>query len=142
ARSDRERARTLEELGDDHAAAFHGDEAVGSYLETLTLLRSDPAALTARVRLCRKAARMAAEKFGAFRSPPDPSLVDDLIREGLSAAEDDESRAWLLTLSGESSLYWRAMKGDDPVPMQLRIDSVRQALEVSEGLDQTDRQTF
>jgi len=85
---------------------------------------------------------MAAEKFGAFRSPPDPSLVDDLIREGLSAAEDDESRAWLLTLSGESSLYWRAMKGDDPVPMQLRIDSVRQALELSEGLDQPDLQIF
>ena len=141
-RSDRERARAQEELGDDHAAAFHGDEAVASYLESLTLVRTDPAATSERARLCRKAARMAAEKFGAFRSPPDPSLVDDLIREGLSAAEDDESRAWLLTLSGESSLYWRAMKGDDPVPMQLRIDSVRQALELSEGLDQPDLQIF
>ena len=141
-RSDRERARAQEELGDDHAAAFHGDEAVASYLESLTLVRPDPAATSERARLCRKAARMAAEKFGAFRSPPDPSLVDDLIREGLSAAEDDESRAWLLTLSGESSLYWRAMKGDDPVPMQLRIDSVRQALELSEGLDQPDLQIF
>jgi tetratricopeptide (TPR) repeat protein len=68
--------------------------------------------------------------------------VDDLIQEGLSAAEDDESRAWLLALSGESSLYWRAMKGDDPVLMQLRIDSVREALGLSEGLDQPDLQIF
>jgi tetratricopeptide (TPR) repeat protein len=132
----------LEELGDDHAAAFHGDEAVESYLESLILVRPDPAATSARVRLCRKAARMAAQKAGTFRVRPDPSLPEELIQEGLSAAEDDESRAWLLALSGECGLYWMMMKGDDPVPMQQRIDSVREALALAEGLDQPDLQIF
>jgi len=141
-RSDRERARALEELGDDHAAAFHGDETFASYLETLALLRLDPAATSARVRLCRKAARMVAEKSGTFRVRPDPSLPEELIREGLSAAPDDESRAWLLALSGAYGLYWRIMRGDDPVPLQRRIDSVREALALAEGLDQPDLQIF
>lgn len=85
---------------------------------------------------------MAAEKSGAFRAQPDPSLPDELIEEGLSAAEDDETRAWLLALSGESSLYWRIMKGDDPVPMQQRIDSVREGLALAEALDQPELQMF
>src|SRR5205823_8909925 len=60
ARSDRERAQSQEDLGDDHAAAFHGDEAVSAYLGALTMLRLDATASSARARRCQKALRMSA----------------------------------------------------------------------------------
>jgi class 3 adenylate cyclase/tetratricopeptide (TPR) repeat protein len=141
-RSDRERGLTLEELGDDHAAAFHGDEAVAAYLEALTLRRPDATASPARARLCQKAARMSAEKAGAFRVQPEPSAVEELLQEGLAAAEDDEARAWLLALSGASSVYWRSMTGADPVAQEARIDAVREGLALAESLDQPDLQMF
>jgi len=133
--SDLERARALEEIGGDHAATFHGDEAVASYLEALALLRADGTASSARARLCSKTVLMSTQKSGTFRVQPDPSLLDELIQEGLAATEDDESRAWLLALTGEVAVYWRSMTRDDPIPMEQRIQAIQEALALSASLD-------
>ncbi len=85
---------------------------------------------------------MSAEKSGAFRVPPDPAHVEQLVREGLAEAGDEESRAWLLALSGVCSVYWRAMTGGDPVPLEERIQSVQDACALAESLDQPELQTF
>src|SRR5207244_2212767 len=114
ARSDGERAQSQEDLGDDHTAAFHGDEAVAAYLGGLTMLRPDATASSARARLCKKALRMSAEKWGTFRVQPEPFALEELVKEGLAAAQDDEDRAWLLALSGQLAIVWRGMAGADP----------------------------
>jgi len=142
ARSDHERAQSQEDLGDDHAAAFHGDEAVSAYLGALTMLRLDATASSARARLCKKALRMSAEKWGTFRVQPDPSALEELVKEGLAAAQDDEDRAWLLALSGKLAIVWRGMAGADPIPLQERIAAVREGLALAESLDRPDLQMF
>jgi class 3 adenylate cyclase/tetratricopeptide (TPR) repeat protein len=142
ARSDRERAQSQEDLGDDHAARFHGDEAVAAYLEALTMLRPDATASSERARLCKKALRMAAEKWGTFRVQPEPSDLEELVKEGLAAAQDDEDRAWLLALSGKLAIVWSGMAGADPIPLQERIAAVREGLALAESLDRLDLQMF
>ena len=139
-RSEGDRARAQEELGDDHAAAFHGDEAVAAYLDALEILRRNPTAPSARARLCRKALVMCANRWGTFRVQPNPSDLEELLREGLAAAEDDESRARLLVLSGKTALIWMAMTGADPVSLPERIAATREGLAIAESLDRPDLQ--
>jgi len=127
------RARVLEEIGDDHAAAFHGDEAIEAYQRALDIVRTLPAA-SEIARLCRKAARMSAEKSGSFRNQPDPAAVEALVRVGLDAASDPESRGWLLALLGTCAIYWRSFTGRDPVSLDERIEATSEALTIGEAL--------
>src|SRR6266540_3829680 len=71
AASNRERARALDALGDDHFALFHGDEAVEAYRQAIALLESDPELAPWGARIAAKAAGMITEKSGAFRIQPD-----------------------------------------------------------------------
>jgi class 3 adenylate cyclase/tetratricopeptide (TPR) repeat protein len=137
-----DRARALEELGDDHVAVYHGDEALASYRQALTIIRSGGGADGDRARICLKAGRMAAEKSGAFRVQPDPAEVESLAREGLEAATDEEARAWLLSLVGACAMYWRMMARHDPVPLEERIDATREALDIAQRIQLADLETF
>jgi class 3 adenylate cyclase/tetratricopeptide (TPR) repeat protein len=141
ARTDAERARALEELGDDHVAVYHGDDALAAYQEALTLIRAGGSAAD-RARVCLNAARIATEKAGAFRNEPDPFAVDELVREGLEVATDDGTRAGLLALVGACGMHWRRGKRTDPVPLEERIRATKEGLEIAERLRIAELETF
>jgi hypothetical protein len=139
AATDHERRRVLEELGDDQGSSFHGEEATGWWVQALAGARADPTAGADRSRLCRKLAWMMADTPGAFRSSPDPALVDQFVTEGLAAAEDAVSRAWLLLAWGMSARLRRGSEPfgqgtqRDPVPIGERIADVERAMAAGEA---------
>jgi predicted ATPase len=98
-----ERRVALEQLGDDEASAYHGEEATAWWARALDSARADPSGRADRARLCRKLAWIMASTPGAFRSSPDPLVVDQLVDEGLAAAGDELDRAWLLLAWGVSA---------------------------------------
>jgi hypothetical protein len=134
ASTDQERRVVLEELGDDQGSAYHGEEATAWWAQALAGARADPAGGADRARLCRKLAWIMAATPGAFRSIPDPAVVDQFVTEGLAAATDELSRAWLLLARGVSARLWRGSEPfgqgvePDPVPIGERIADVEQAL--------------
>jgi predicted ATPase/class 3 adenylate cyclase len=132
--SDGDRAQAYEGLGDDHAAAFHGDEAIAGFRQSLESLRGAEEAGDDRARVCAKAARMIAEKPGTFRVQPTPQLLDELLDEGLASARSPEATAWLLALGGMVSSYWAGFGGGDPVPLEERIRTTQEGLTLAETL--------
>jgi DNA-binding SARP family transcriptional activator len=139
AATDHEHRIILEELGDDHGSAYHGEEAMAAWVQALAGVRADPGAGADRARLCRKLAWLMASTPGAFRSNPDPTVVDQFVAEGLAAAEDPTSRAWLRLARGVSARLWRGSEPygqgalPDPVPIEDRIADVEHALAAAEA---------
>jgi DNA-binding SARP family transcriptional activator len=141
AAGERERLLALEELGDDHESAYHGEEAVAWWLQALAIARSegrsggDPAG--DRTRLCRKVAWLMASTPGAFRANPEPVAVEQFVAEGLAAATDEASRAWLLVARGMTAQLWRGSepfgqgRQPDPTPIAERIADIERALAVA-----------
>jgi hypothetical protein len=139
AASERERRRVLEELGDDQSSAYHGEEAMGWWAQALASARADRSGGADQARLCHKLAWMMANTPGAFRTSPDPALVDQFVAEGLDAAEDDIARAWLLLARGISARLWPGSepfgqgRQRDPVPIEDRTADVEQAMATGEA---------
>ena len=140
----KERARTLEEIGDDEDSVYHGDAADAAWVEALDLVRPAAGHRGDRARLCRKMARMMAFKPGAYRVIPNPARVEALIGEGQDAAEDDAERAWLLLVEGQCARLYR---GSEPFgqgsrydsrPISERIASAERALEMAGALGLQD----
>jgi hypothetical protein len=139
ATTDQERRGVLEELGDDHSSAYHGEEAVGWWAQALANARADPTGGADRARLCRKLAWLMAATPAAFRSSPDPEVVDQFVTEGLADADDEASHAWLLLARGMSARLWRGSEPfgqgtkPDPLPVGARIADVERALAAGEA---------
>ncbi len=140
ARNEKERARILEELGDDHEAAYHGDEALQAYMHALGQIPADRALATHRSRLCIKAVKLAAQ-VGPFRVRPDPRVIEELLDEGLAAASDEKSRGWLLALTGTSASVWIG-RGVDPVPLEERIRATQEALAIATALEDPELHVY
>ncbi|OGN84787.1 MAG: hypothetical protein A2X23_09910 [Chloroflexi bacterium GWC2_73_18] len=122
AATDPERATAHEALGDDHEAAFHGDDAVAAWHEALAIARRDPAFGAQRARVLMRSARMKSLKGGAFRSGrPDPASIDDEVREGLAHAADDPTRTWLHAAFAAAQQQWSLRGEADPVPFAERL---------------------
>jgi hypothetical protein len=117
----------LEALGDDHNAAVHGDDAVSSYREAISILRRTPDADEDRGRVCMVAARMILEKSGAFSSRQNPALIDDLVDEGRRCASDEGVLAWLRALWGAAAVWWLDA-GVDTIAVDERIRSLRSVI--------------
>jgi class 3 adenylate cyclase/tetratricopeptide (TPR) repeat protein len=132
--SDEQRVLALEELGDDHAASYHGNDAVDAYRRAIEVLKEDPGGLDELARVCSKAARMIVEKGGAFRVQLPGSQADEFLRLGLEAVRDRETRAWLLSLFGQCALYWRTFGGGDPIPIEDRIGAAEQGIALAEEI--------
>ena len=66
-------------------------------------------------------------------------MAERLVSEGLAAAPDEVSRAWLLVARGSSARLWRGSepfgqgKLPDPVPIEERIADAERALAVGEA---------
>ncbi|HET9555557.1 MAG TPA: hypothetical protein VFS70_00340, partial [Actinomycetota bacterium] len=139
ASTDQERRVVFEELGDDEGSAYHGEEAMAWWAQALASARADRTSGADRARLCRKLAWIMASTPGAFRSNPDPVVVDQFVTEGLAAATDELSRAWLLLARGVSARLWRGSEPfgqggqRDPVPIGERIADVEGALAAGEA---------
>jgi tetratricopeptide (TPR) repeat protein len=142
ASTDAQRVLALEEVGDDQTARYHGDEAVEAYRQAIALLQADLGAREFLARICSKAARMIIEKSGAWRVQPAPSEADELIRMGLEAVREPETRAWLLSLFGQSALYWRTSGGGDPVPLEERMATAERGAALAEELGTPDLLTL
>jgi tetratricopeptide (TPR) repeat protein len=142
--SDDRRILALEELGDDHAASYHGNEAVDAYRRAIELLKDDPRETDDLARVCSKAARMIIEKGGAFREQPEASEADGYVRMGLAAAREPSTRAWLLALFGQCALYYRSFGGarKDPTPIEERIATAEQGVALAEELGTPDLLTL
>jgi tetratricopeptide (TPR) repeat protein len=142
ATGDAERARAIDELGDDHVGMFHGDEAVEAYREAIALLEPDPELAPWRARICAKAARIITERSGTFRSQPDPSVADKMIDDGLEWADDPATRAWLLAARGRCAIYRRELRVPDPVPFDERLGAVRTAFGMTNSTSDPDLRGF
>jgi hypothetical protein len=138
AADDVQRARAFAAIGDDHEAAYHGDEAWAAYQPALDLLRDRPGTELLRTRIYLAASRMAAVKWGGFRTKPTPAQMERFLDEGLAVATDEEARNWLTVLKGNAGLRWVWMGLEDPLPLAERIAVAEQAVEIAEGLGVPD----
>ncbi|HEX7172715.1 MAG TPA: adenylate/guanylate cyclase domain-containing protein, partial [Candidatus Limnocylindria bacterium] len=130
AATDAERLAALEELGDDHLAQYHCDEALASYEGALALAGGDR---PRRVSLAEKIGRTCA-RWGAFRQKPDPERIERIVMDGLAEADTDEARARMQVARGWSFVYWVSQDQEDPVPADLRLEWGKSALLAAEAL--------
>jgi class 3 adenylate cyclase/DNA-binding winged helix-turn-helix (wHTH) protein len=128
------RARALAAIGDDHEAAYHGDEAWAAYQPALDLLRDRPGTEALRTRIYFAASRMAAVKWGGFRTKPSPAQMERFLDEGLAVAEDDEVQNWLTVLKGNAGLRYVWLGVEDPLPLAERVAVAEKAVEIAEEL--------
>jgi class 3 adenylate cyclase/tetratricopeptide (TPR) repeat protein len=148
ARTDRDRVRALEELGDDHASGYHGDEAVDAYTRAIALLQDGGGEPDDLARICSKAARMIVGKAGAFRVQRDPPEADELIGLGLRSVRDPDTRAWLLVLFGYCATYWRSFPvvavggATDLFSLDERITTAEEGLALAEEIGNADLQSY
>jgi len=135
-----EHLRALEELGDDHDSAYHGEDAQRAYLAALEIARriDRPAD---RARLCSKLAEMMTSSPGAFKQSPDPDMVEVLTSEGLAHSVDEEIRGHLQVAYGQTARLYRGSEPfgqghkPDPEPIDKRIEAVEKARAVGERLN-------
>jgi class 3 adenylate cyclase len=130
-----ERGRALAAIGDDHEAAYHGDEAFAAYAPALEALRNEPGTEQLRAQICFMASRMAAVKWGGFRTKPTPALMESFLDEGLALATDGETRNWLTVLKGNVGLRWAWSGLDDPGRLEERVEAAARGVELAESLD-------
>ena len=133
-----ERGRAWAAIGEDHEAAYHGDEAFEAYGNALDALREEPGAEPLRARLCFLASRMAAVKWGGFRTKPTPAAMERFLDEGLELATDEEIRNWLTVLKGNVGLRWAWSGLDDPLLIGERVAAAERGVEVAERLGLPD----
>lgn len=141
ARNDGERERALEQIGDDHDSAYHGEEAVVAFERALALLPATEASAQDRTRLYWKMAWLMAFSPGAFTRSPDGARVEELIAAGMASARDQLSRGRLLVAKGAVARLWsgsepfgQGLSGTDPVPVEERIRLAEEGLAIGRSL--------
>jgi tetratricopeptide (TPR) repeat protein len=139
ASGDDERLRGLEELGDDHESAYHGEDAKRAYVAAIEIARRT-GKQTDRARLCSKLVEMMTQSPGAFKRSPDPDEVGPFVSEGLAHSVDEEITAHLQVAYGYVARLYRGSEPfgqglkPDPVPIGERIEPVEKAREVGARL--------
>jgi class 3 adenylate cyclase/tetratricopeptide (TPR) repeat protein len=134
-----ERLRSFEELGDDHESAYHGDEALRTYVAALEIARRTDRPHD-RARLCSKLAEMMTGSPGAFKISPEPDVVETFVSEGLAHSIDEAVTAHLQVAYGHVARLYRGSEPfgqghkPDPVPIDKRIAAIEKAREVGQRL--------
>lgn len=95
AHHDAERGVVYENLGDDHEALFHMDEAVDNYFSAVATARAAGIGAAAVGRLAAKIG-MSSQRWGAFKQPPPMDAIRELVDEALTGPVTDSTRAELL----------------------------------------------
>ncbi|OLD49994.1 MAG: hypothetical protein AUI42_05380 [Actinobacteria bacterium 13_1_40CM_2_65_8] len=136
-----EKLRSLEELGDDHESAYHGDDAFTAYTRALEIARV-AGSRDDRARLCAKLTGMMTGSPGAFRRSPAPEPVQALVTEGLAYATDPAVTGELLVAFGTLSRLYRGSEPfgqgseTDPLPLDERIAAAEKGRAIGESLNQ------
>jgi class 3 adenylate cyclase len=131
---DRERAVAYEEIGDDHDAAYDGDQALPAWDRAIELRRSMGDEVPHVARLAMKVARMGAVRWGGFSVAKDPADLDRYVDLGLATASD-QTRAWLLLMRATVGLRWVAFHRDDPVTLDERVRAGEEAARYADSVD-------
>jgi len=161
--TDSERARVQEELGDDHEALFHGDEALRAYLTAIDLVDAPtahghrvaesgpgPAGVELTGRLATKAGRMAL-RWGTFQEKPPLDRVQELVSDALALPLGERARAALLMVhggllpgpTGVPIAAGRVSVGPELRPLlRERIASIEQGLAIARRLDDPELMYF
>ena len=145
ATAEREKLGILEEIGDDHMSAYHGDDARTAYTQVLEIATAIGAP-EVHARTCAKLAEMMSASPGAFRSSPDPDDVEQVIADGLARATDPETLASLQVSYGQVARLYRGSEPfgqghkPDVVPLADRIAAVEKALDVADSLNNSHLQ--
>ena len=129
AREPSEQVEALQALGDDHAAAYHGDETVSYYQAALDLARREPGLADRRAPLTVRLVRESVMKSGTFHEWKRPEEVESWIEEGLASEPDPFTRAWLHAFKGGASHLWTEYDEGDPVPIDQRIALAKEGYE-------------
>jgi class 3 adenylate cyclase/tetratricopeptide (TPR) repeat protein len=137
ATADPEQAAALEEIGDDHDAAYHGDEAIPALRSALAKLPPGPDFDPARLRLALKCGRMTGIRWGGFKVAPTTEEVDGYVDEGLASNPDPLSRGWLLALRAYCVSHSTATRGSDRTA-QDRVPAGEEALRIAKELHDID----
>lgn len=127
ATTDEDRAIALDEIGEDHFGAYHGNPAVEAWDEAIALRRGLPGAGEHVARMCMKAARMGGIMWGSLVPPMEPDVIDRYVDTGLAGATDDGTRAWLHEIRTAAGNRWMAFHRSDPIPLLDRIRSGEEA---------------
>jgi class 3 adenylate cyclase len=135
--TDLEESAALEETGDDHDAAYRGDDAIPAWRSALAKLPRGTAFDPARLRLALKCGRMTAIRWGGFKVAPTTEEVDGYVAEGLAANPDPLSRGWLLALWAYCVSHSTATRGSDPT-FQDRVPAGEEALRIAKDLHDID----
>ncbi|MFI5225117.1 MAG: AAA family ATPase [Candidatus Limnocylindrales bacterium] len=136
-----EKAIASEVLGDDGEAGYDGDRAVPAWQEAIRLRRSGGDARADIARLSMKTARMGAIMWGGFTVPMEPEAIDRHVDEGLEAAADEPTRAWLLMLRAAAGARWIGFHRQDPVPLEDRVAAGEEARVIGERIGDAALQT-
>jgi class 3 adenylate cyclase/tetratricopeptide (TPR) repeat protein len=141
AADDLERARSYEELGDDHGWSYHGDPSVDNWTRSLEVWRAigDDEACA---RVCLKAARHCAIYWGGFANRPPGAMVDSLVDEGLDRTRDPLTRGWLLAIRGLAAGSYAALSHPDPRSREWRIAAAEEAASLGEREGSIDLQAI
>ena len=161
--TDAERARVHEELGDDHEALFHGDDAIRQYLAAIDLVgqpttpghrvsESGPgdADVELKGRLATKAGRMVL-RWGTFQEKPPIDRVQDIVSGALALPLDERAQAALLMVhggllpgpTGVPIAAGRVPIGPELRPLlRERIASIEQGMAIARRLDDPELMYF
>ena len=137
-----EKLEALEALGDDHAAAYHGDEAVASYMSALDLARANKDISDRRAPLAVKLARESVMKSGTFLVGRNAAEVEAWIAEGLAAQPESRARTWLLALEAGIGDLWTETENEDPRPISQRIAAGEEALSSARKLGHPNLEVY
>jgi hypothetical protein len=135
ASTDGEQLDAHEQLGRDHDAAYHGEDAMAEYQAALELARRDPDAKPRLARLARRMSSLVTSRGGSFRKRPDLAAVEALIGEGLEATQDRRERAALLIASASMAATWDTAGKPDPTPIEVRLAAAREAGALAREID-------
>jgi len=137
AKSDEERARAFEEIGDDHGWSYHGEMSTRAWdraLELWGVLGQDDAC----ARVCLKAARHTSLYWGGFATRPPGAAVDRYVMEGLRRTRDPLTRSQLLAIEGLARSAYASLGEEDPLPWGERIAAAEEAAAIAEDLGSDD----
>lgn len=126
-----ERAEAFEKLGDAHNRTFNGDAALGAYLKGLEELERTGGSSDRIARIASKAAIIPTRWHGSVIRDVLPDELHSLIRKGLEAAGEADTKARSRLLAARAFMQQMGYEKPDEEGRQ----AARTAVEIAERLD-------
>ena len=138
ASGDLERTRVQEELGDDHKALFHMDEAVSFYLDAVESRRAVDNDADSIGRVAAKLAG-SARRWGAFKEAPPHQRIREIVQVTMEREVSERVRAELVISAAALGDYRPRSSSKTPLSGTERRAIPRYIALAKEGLDLATR---